>query len=255
MNEMIEIKPAGAMNAGSGMAGFAKAAAATSPGWVIQCDFDGTISVGDVTDALLTRYGKSGWQELEDAWERGEIGSRECMKGQIALLDMSSEELNAALAAVEIDPHFPAFVAAARQLGITVQVVSDGLDRAIRTVLGRHGLGHLPVIANRLVQDGPRRWRLESPWASAACSRASGNCKCERLAEQRNVHGRVLYVGDSTSDFCVSGKADMVLAKYRLIDHCRTNGIAHAPFEGFDEARVLMQSLVTPVTEPDRLAA
>ena len=82
-----------------------------------------------------------------------------------------------------------------------------------RRIVGRHGLGDLEVIANHLVQTGERQWRLESPWASARCARASGNCKCERLAEQQAVHGRVLYIGDGSSDFCVSGKADFVLAK------------------------------------------
>src|SRR2546425_827163 len=47
-----------------------------APGWMVQSDFDGTISLLDVTDTLLNRFGKPGWQELEDAWERGEIGSR-----------------------------------------------------------------------------------------------------------------------------------------------------------------------------------
>jgi 2,3-diketo-5-methylthio-1-phosphopentane phosphatase len=224
----------------------------SSTGWMIQSDFDGTISLEDVTDTLLTRFGRPGWQALEDAWERGEIGSRECMTGQIALLDMSAEELRTHLATIQIDPHFAAFVREARRLGLPVQVVSDGLDHVIRTVLGLHGLGELPVIANRLVQTGPRSWQLQSPWASAACSRASGNCKCERLAEQQTVHGRVLYVGDSTSDFCVSGKADFVLAKYKLIEHCRSKGIAHAPFADFSEATALMTRIVT---ERERVAA
>ncbi len=213
-------------------------------GWMIQCDFDGTISLEDVTDTLLRRFGRPGWEALEDAWERGEIGSRECMKGQVALLDMSPGELQAHLATIAIDPHFAGFVRAARALGLAVQVVSDGIDHAIRTVLDLHGLGDLPVIANRLVQAGPRSWQLQSPHASAACARASGNCKCERLAEQQAVHGRVLFVGDSTSDFCVSGRADFVLAKYKLIDHCRAHGIAHAPFTHFGEATVLMRETV-----------
>lgn len=213
------------------------------PGWMVQCDFDGTISTVDVTDALLQRFGQPGWQALEDAWERGEIGSRECMKGQVALLDMDRAELDAHLATIDVDPHFAAFVREARQLGMPVQVVSDGIDHAIRTVLARHGLEDLPVIANRLVQAGPRQWRLESPWASAACARASGNCKCERLEEQRTLHGRVLFVGDSTSDFCVSGRADFVFAKYKLIGHCESQGIAHAPFVDFADAIDLLRQL------------
>ncbi len=208
-------------------------------GWMIQCDFDGTISLRDVTDTLQ-RFARPGWQALEDAWERGEIGSRECMKGQVALLDINREELDAHLATLRIDPHFRAFVDAARGWGMPVQVVSDGIDYAIHRILALHGLDDLPVLANRLVQTGERQWQLQSPWASAGCVRASGNCKCERLAEQQALHGRVLFVGDSTSDFCVSGKADFVLAKYKLIDHCRAHGIAHAPFVDFGDALPLM---------------
>ncbi len=215
-----------------------------TPGWMIQSDFDGTISAVDVTDSLLNRFGQAGWQDLEDQWERGEIGSRECMKGQIALLDMSEDELREHLDTIEIDPGFISFVDTARIHGVRVQVVSDGVDYAIRHVLARHGLGYLEIIANHLLQVDERHWRLEFPWASSRCQRASGNCKCERLIEQQNAVGRVLYVGDSTSDFCVSHKADFVLAKYKLIQYCQEHGISHVPFTGFSEATTVMERVV-----------
>src|SRR5256885_16374397 len=84
-----------------------------------------SISLLDVTDTLLNRFGKPGWQELEDAWERGEIGSRECMKGQVALLDMDEAELRAHLDTIEIDPGFAGFVAAAQAHGMVGQVGSE----------------------------------------------------------------------------------------------------------------------------------
>jgi hypothetical protein len=34
-------------------------------GWTILCDFDGTISVEDVIDSLLDRFGRPGWKVLE----------------------------------------------------------------------------------------------------------------------------------------------------------------------------------------------
>lgn len=212
--------------------------------WLIQCDFDGTISHVDVTDSLLTRFGQPGWQALEEAWERGDIGSRECMQGQVALLDMSADEFHAHLDSITIDPAFPAFVEAARALGISVQVVSDGIDYAIAHILRRHGLGDLPVISNHLEQAGPRQWRLQSPYASASCTRNSGTCKCEELTRQYASVQKVLFIGDSTSDFCVSGKADYVLAKYKLIEHCRAHGYAFSAFETFGEARELLSGLV-----------
>ena len=156
---------------------------ATVPEWTIQCDFDGTISLQDVTDTLLQRHGMPGWEDLEEAWERGEIGSRECMSGQVALLDMSVAELREALEQVHVDPGFVRFVDQARQLGIGVQVVSDGLDYAIQVILAREGMGDLPIVANRLLPAGPRRWKLETPWSRPDC--ASANCKCGQLAGQQ----------------------------------------------------------------------
>lgn len=213
--------------------------------WIVQCDFDGTISIEDVTDSLLQTFGLDGWQALEAAWERGEIGSRECMKGQVALLDMSEAQLVEHLDGLAIDPHFASFVKWAQQRGIAVQVISDGLDRAIHHVLARNGLGGLPVLANRLQQVGKRRWRLSSPHADRRCVRASGNCKCARAAEQQARARKVLYIGDGASDFCVSGRVEQVLAKSSLIGHCQMNGIAHWPFKDFSEACALLEALTT----------
>ncbi len=214
--------------------------ATNDSGWVIQCDFDGTISLDDVTDAMLERFARPGWREIEAEWEAGRIGSGECMKRQVALLDMSSAELDDFLAGVAIDPHFLAFVQAARGLGIALQVVSDGIDSAIHRVLALHGLDGLPVYANHLVQLDERRWRLTSPHAAATCVSACGTCKCELLASHTATSRKVLFVGDGRSDFCVAAKADFVLAKSRLIDHCVHAGIAHAAFVHFEDALALM---------------
>lgn len=216
----------------------------------VQCDFDRTISVADVTDSLMHRFARPGWQDLEDAWESGQIGSRECMMGQVALLDMSAAELDAHLDQMPIDPHFSIFVAALRRRGVPIQVVSDGLDYAIQRILDVHGLGDLPVMANQLVQVGDRSWRLETPYARKTCVRASGNCKCDRLIEQRVRNKKVLFIGDGSSDFCVSGKADFVLAKDKLITHCRSQRIAHAPFENFSDALSLMQMIMDAAGYP-----
>ena len=209
-------------------------------GWVIQCDFDGTISIDDVTDAMLERFARPGWREIEAEWEAGRIGSGECMKRQVALLDMSRAELDEFLAGVAIDPHFLAFEKATRRLGIALQVVSDGIDSAIHRILALHGLEGLPVHANHLVQLDERRWRLTSPNAVARCVSACGTCKCELLAAHTATSHKVLFVGDGRSDFCVAAKADFVLAKARLIDHCVQEGIAHAAFGNFEDALALM---------------
>ncbi|NCT68377.1 MAG: MtnX-like HAD-IB family phosphatase [Rhodanobacteraceae bacterium] len=210
--------------------------------WTILCDFDGTISVEDITDSLLERFGQPGWQEIEQAWKRGEIGSHDCMAQQVALLDASREELDAHLDSMSIDRAFVHFAAAAREHGVPLAIVSDGLDYAIRRILGHYGLADLPIIANRLQASGERGWQLDFPYGSPGCR--SGNCKCSCAARVRGEHPRVLLIGDGASDFCVAGEVDLVFAKHRLIEHCRSAGIPYVPITSFADALDLLPTLV-----------
>lgn len=212
--------------------------------WNILCDFDGTIAIEDATDALLERFAHPDWERLERDWREGKIGSAACMAGQVALIDASREELDAQLATLRIDPAFPSFVEAAIAAGLTLRVVSDGLDYAIRAILGRYGLDWLPVLANRLVQVGPRSWKLETPFADAHCRIVSGHCKCVSAVRAHNKHRRVLLIGDGASDFCAAGEADFVFAKHRLIEHCRHADIPHVSIVGFADAIGLLPALL-----------
>ncbi|MGH8124592.1 MAG: phosphatase, partial [Rhodanobacteraceae bacterium] len=62
--------------------------------WAILCDFDGTISVEDVVDSLLDRFGRVDWMALERDWLAGRINARECMTRQVGLLQMTQTELD-----------------------------------------------------------------------------------------------------------------------------------------------------------------
>ncbi len=208
-----------------------------------MCDFDGTIALDDVVDLLLERYGLAGWEALEQRWRDGQIGSLECMRGQVELLDMGLAELHACLDSVAIDPAFPEFVTRARALAMPIRIVSDGLDYPIRRILAKHGLTDLPIVANELVRaDVPRRWRLNAPFAATGCR--SGTCKCAQVQSAREGQVNLsLLVGDGASDFCVAGQADFVFAKSKLIEYCRLEGIPHRPIAGFVDATKLLSTL------------
>jgi len=197
----------------------------------IYVDFDGTISLRDTTDMLLQHFAGPGWREIEALWENGEIGSRECMRRQIELLDVSPEQLDAFLETVEIDPAFPAFVEFCRQQNIPMTIISDGLDRSIASILKRYGVS-VPVIANRLEWAGGNNWRLAFPYSDNACLAGSGNCKCRNMASE--TEHRVL-IGDGRSDFCAAEEASMVFAKSKLKTHCEDNAITHQSFSNFAE--------------------
>lgn len=222
-------------------------------GWTILCDFDGTISVEDVIDSLLDRFGRPGWEVLERDWRAGRIGSRECMAGQVDLMQMTRVELDAHLGELWIDHAFPGFVAKARELSVALRIVSDGLDYAVEKILGRYGLADLPMAANHLAPGvPPKLWRLSSPFQAAGCR--SGTCKCACVAQAQETGDKTLLIGDGASDFCATDRADFVFAKHRLIEYCRAAGVPYMPITGFEDALELLPKLLdgslTGDTEP-----
>lgn len=202
-------------------------------------DFDGTIASDDTTDALLERFAAPAWRDIEEQWKAGLIGSRECMVRQVDLVRASQAEMDDFVAGIEIDPGFPDFVQLCDRLGHSIAVVSDGLDRTIEAVLRRHNL-KLPYYANHLEWRGNDRWRLAFPHARSDCQPLSGNCKCHFASgDARELS---IVVGDGRSDFCVAGRADLVLAKGSLVGHCISANLPHFVFADFSEAAELLAS-------------
>jgi 2-hydroxy-3-keto-5-methylthiopentenyl-1-phosphate phosphatase len=206
--------------------------------WVVVCDFDGTITFEDVTDKLLERHAHASWRVVEEQWLRGEIGSRDCLSRQIELIDASAEEIDAVARSIEIDPGFARFVALCGTHAIPLTIVSDGIDRMISAILGAHRLDHIACHANGLVQTGDRSFKLTAPYSNPSCLSSAANCKCD-LADalvDRHAGQRLIYVGDGQSDFCAASEiADVIFAKSKLADFCRSRGIEHRPFATFDD--------------------
>lgn len=195
----------------------------------IFCDFDGTIAKVDTTDLVLTRLADPAWEDLEDQWRRGEITAAECMRGQVALIVRDDDALDAVLDSVELVEGFADFVAWCQGAGVPLTIVSDGVDYFIARILKRHGLDHLPVVANHMAGDAGSGRRLEQPWSRTGCAAGSGVCKCQAAS----TDDFMVFIGDGRSDFCVSGRADLLFARAALADYARSRAVPHHAFSDF----------------------
>ena len=209
----------------------------------IFCDFDGTITTVDATDAVLEEFALPAWREWEARWTSGEISSRDCLARQVDLLRVDRETL---LRFAESLPVDPGIVELARRCGerrVRLTIVSDGLDLVARTILRKNGLLHLPLYANRLSQNDAGAWTLSSPHAERSCESRSGTCKCAVVAGLSAPGTESIYIGDGRSDLCVSGKMSTVFAKGWLQRWCKEHGLPHQPFDTLsDVARSLFSS-------------
>src|ERR1700678_3886670 len=90
----------------------------------VFCDFDGTISVGDVVDILLEELADPQWRVIEQRWENGEIDDCQCMSQQIALIRADWSDITKVLDTIQIDTHFKSFVEQCNQANIPVYIGS-----------------------------------------------------------------------------------------------------------------------------------
>jgi len=218
-------------------------------GLKVYSDFDGTIARVDVTDRMLERFAAPAWEDIEAAWRVGEIDAATCMRRQISLIDATPRDLYACLDEIEIDPAFPAFVRFCAAHEIPLAIVSDGVEEFARRILDRHGIAHLDVCANELVESTPLS--LRHPWRQPDCRAGSGVCKCAIVAGKRDGSSDsfVVYIGDGRSDRCVSTQVDLLFAKHELATYCRSIRAPYVEFQGFDDVQRTLLPLIQSLDE------
>jgi 2,3-diketo-5-methylthio-1-phosphopentane phosphatase len=216
-------------------------------------DFDGTICEHDVSEEILRAFAPPAWWEIDLEFQRGQIGSRECLVRQGALLRGAQAELLAfALSNFAIEPTFGPFVAWGHAIGMEIAVASDGFGFYVEPMLRAAGIQGVTVLTNGFASnDGSAG--LEFPNAHPECV-GCGTCKMLAVRNHRERFGPVAFVGEGHSDRYGALYADVVFAKKHLVDICRSDGVTYLPWQTFDDVRQGLMGLAAvpgPVA-PDR---
>ena len=215
---------------------------------IVFTDFDGTITQRDVTDEILAQLAHPSWQAVEQEWTRGLIGSRECLERQIALVNASTEELDALIDAVPVDPAFSHFYHFTRERRIPLYVLSEGFDYVIARVLERAGMvgpvrNGLQVFSSALRLEG-RRLIPTFPHSVEPCEHGCGTCKAALLRRFGKGNHPVIFVGDGLSDRFAVDEADVVFAKRQLLAYCQEHGKACRPFKTFADVEQAVSAML-----------
>ena len=210
-------------------------------GWKVICDFDGTITPFDVTDAVLAKFAPPEWERIEREWLDDLISARQCMERQVALIAAPLDALEAFLDAIPLTPGFVGFCGFCRSQGLDLMVVSDGMDYPIKRILAAHGLGWIPVVANRLRVFPGGGYALEFPYGRDGCP--SGVCKC---GVAQAGEGGTLLIGDGRSDCCLARNAEFVMARKGKDLHrqCVKNRYPHLVWSDFYDVRMAFSAML-----------
>lgn len=201
---------------------------------VVFFDFDNTITTIDVIDDMLGRFSEDErWKELEGKWQREEIGSRECLKGQVEGIKIARKRFDDYLATVKIDPYFKKLLKFLKSHDIPALIVSDNFEYIIKSILKRNGISGIDIYSNRINFSGGRL-NPDFPFTNEACGDCA-NCKKERVLSTRKGGALAVYIGDGRSDLCAARESDIVFAKDYLKDTMKKERRPHVPIDGLKD--------------------
>jgi len=206
---------------------------------IVLCDYDGTVTLEDTGIAAMQELAPAEGMQIERAWQRGEISSKECLRREFGLLNLTEDEFKEWVLTKPVDPGFKSFVLRCRSESVQVAIVSDGLDIYIKWRLDKLGLGDISFAANRGWFEG-RRLHVEFPWACADCDTCA-NCKRNHLLRYRERFDRIVYIGDGRSDYCPAVHADLLIAKGSLARYCTEQGLEFAEFASFEDVVTILE--------------
>lgn len=188
---------------------------------IVFFDFDNTLTDFDVLDAVIRRFSvNEDWVTFEEAWQAGNIGSKECLEGQLQSLRLDQKVLSNYLKTIKLDPYFKKLLTLLNHEKIESMILSDSFSYFIHEILGHHQITGIPVYANELEFDYDRL--IPSfPFQSPDCRRCA-HCKKQHVLKAADKI--TVYIGDGLSDICPAEHADIVFAKGKLYEHFQKIG-------------------------------
>lgn len=200
---------------------------------IIQCDFDGTITMNNLSVLLRDRFAPMGWQELESDYLCGRLTVEQSNRQQYALIKESRKTLQEfARQNVVVRPGFLQFVERCRATGIRFAIVSSGLDFYIEAVLSDIGAPDLELHCARtsLGQDG-----IVVTYFGPEGDILEDGFKKRYLSWLRSQDNPVIYIGDGLSDFDAACAAEHVFATDHLHRLLNASSVPHDTFSDFSD--------------------
>jgi len=182
-------------------------------------DFDNTITDFDVLDDVIQSFSiNEEWKVVEEQWESGLIGSKECLERQLAQVRVTEATLSDYIKDIRVDPAFPTILELLRRHHVPTVIVSDSFTLIIKKILENNGVPPLPILANEMRLDGEVPV-VTFPYFQSICSTCA-NCKTSHLFRRDRPPGtKKIYVGDGRSDICASRFCEILFAKGSLYKH------------------------------------
>jgi 2-hydroxy-3-keto-5-methylthiopentenyl-1-phosphate phosphatase len=199
---------------------------------LLLCDFDGTLTIGEVSRLLLEEFAEGDWQSLTKEYLDGKISVQNCNIIQFSMIKVDEKTITDFLTnsgRVEIRPGFHEFFEYCRRRDYDVVIVSNGLRLYIDTILCNLGIEGVEVYAAQS-RFGKGGIELTYPGPDGSDIK-DGFKEFYSVLLKEKGYDLMYYMGNGGSDIYPARYADHVFAVDGLVEGCKREKLAYTPFD------------------------
>ncbi len=205
----------------------------------IFCEFSAALNDSDSYLSYLLQFTeeKELFNEIVKKYQSGILNTREFFH---KLYDISGDVFKikpvSGMEFAEVSGSFLKFVNYCSDNDFEIKIFSDCIDSFTEPVLKKHNLclkNYSGIFKNDHLSG---KTEIFYPYTDEYC-RLCNTCRRNILVSHTNDHENEISVliGDSVSDSCASGFADIVFAKGKLASYCWKNNITYFEFNDFED--------------------
>jgi 2-hydroxy-3-keto-5-methylthiopentenyl-1-phosphate phosphatase len=201
----------------------------------VQLDFDGTVTLEDVSYFLLDKYAGDRWRPFLDEYSAGRMTVGAFSKKVFGMFKADRRTMTDAVMSsdrIKIRPGFQVMMEYLSTRNIKVVIVSHGLDFYIDAILKGQGLTNIEVHAAEN-KFSPKGMKIRYPGPDGRDLDTGFKEAYTRYLMQSGYD--VIYIGDGTSDISSCRLAKHIFATGTLLDLCREEKLACTPFNDFHD--------------------
>ena len=198
---------------------------------LVQCDFDATLTIGEVSHSMLEAFAEGDWKSVQADYYGGKIAVEDCNIRQFAMIKQGPDTIRDFLlnsGKVVMRPGLPELIEHGKKQNWDFSIISNGLRFYIEVILENLGIRGIEVAAAetdfsqeglKLTYRGPDGRAMQSGFKAAQAE-----------AQRQRGYDRLYYIGDGTADLPPARHADHIFATSVLLQHCREEGLPHTAF-------------------------
>lgn len=203
---------------------------------LVLSDFNGTISLSNIAEHILEKFADKKWLYYDKLCLEGKMSLDEAMVYEYSLLKAPVDEiLNEVDRIYQIRSHFKDFIEYCKTNTIPFVIVTTGLDFVINHMLQHLGVAdYVELVAFTTEVNPDKSLKINN---IERFDESKKDFKSDYVSYYKELGCKVVYIGDSFSDFNAVLESDIVFSvrNSKLSAYCEEKSITFSEFDDFSE--------------------